>query len=153
MPQIPDGELSIVEASSFRDYLFLRSLRNQVRNLMTNNTEPIGYLTQLRFYIAIKYRLRGWQSVRIFIARHGTQRVGYLLIRETDDGAVLTEAVGRYYRRLGVGKKLIEFAQHRYPNLAAEIRDENASSIALHESMGFRLESRGDGILRYRFRR
>jgi hypothetical protein len=58
MPRIPDGELSIVEASSFRDYLFLRTLRNQIRNLMTNNTEPIGYLAQLRFYVSIRYRLR-----------------------------------------------------------------------------------------------
>jgi len=153
MPRIPDGELSIVEASSFRDYLFLRTLRNQIRNLMTNNTEPIGYLAQLRFYISTRYRLREAQPVRIFIACHGTQRAGYLLIRETDDGAVLTEAVGSSYRRLGIGKKLVEFAQHRYPNLAAEIRDDNASSIALHESMGFRLESRKDGISRYRFRR
>jgi hypothetical protein len=89
MPRIPDSELSIVEASSFRDYLFLRTLRNQIRNLMTNNTEPIGYLAQLRFYISIKYRRRAGQPVRIFIARHGTQRAGYLLIRESDDGAAV----------------------------------------------------------------
>ncbi len=153
MPDALETELSIEEARSLGDYLFLRALRNDVRGLMTNQTAHISYLQQLKFYVATRYRVRS-TPITIFIARRGGRRAGYLLIRQTADGAAVTEAIDEKFRQQGIGRKLLAFAQGRYSNLVAEIRAENAASIKLHESMGFVREGRADGgILTYRFRK
>lgn len=145
-------DLQIEEARSFGDYLFLRALRNRVRHFMTNDTSYIGYLGQLKFYIPAKCRFKRMRACTIFIARCGSQPAGYLLIRRTPDGALLTTAIDDNFRRRGIGKKLVQFAQRSYGDLIAEIRDGNAASIALHESMGFRREMQRNDILVYRFR-
>jgi ribosomal protein S18 acetylase RimI-like enzyme len=150
MPDALETELSIDEARSLGDYLFLRALRNEVRGLMTNHTEPIGYWQQFRFYRAMRGRSL---PITIFIARQRGRRAGYLLIRETGDGAAVTEAIDEQFRQQGIGRKLLAFAQQRYANLLAEIRADNAGSIKLHESMGFVRESVAGGILTYRFRK
>lgn len=153
MPCDLGPDLQIDEARSFGDYLFLRALRNQVRHVMTNDTSYIGHLGQLKFFIATRRRFGRTRPLKIFIARYRSRRVGYLLIRRTQDGALLTTAVDRDFRRRGIGKKLVDYAQRSCGDLIAEIRDDNTASIALHESMGFRRETRRNGILIYRFRR
>jgi RimJ/RimL family protein N-acetyltransferase len=150
MPHIPDGELSITEASSLRDYLFLRALRNDVRSMLTNDTSHIGYLRQLKFYLA---RRRNEPRTKIFIARVGSRRAGYLLVRPAADGARITEVVDAKFRNSGLGRRLVQYACDRYPDLVAEIRADNTASIALHESMGFTRERSADGVLIYRFHR
>lgn len=120
---------------------------------MTNDTSYIGYLGQLKFYVAARCKSKQMRASKIFIARYRSQPVGYLLIRRTHDGALLTTAIDGSFRGRGIGKRLVDFAQRSYADLIAEIRDDNAASIALHESMGFQRESRRDGILVYRFRR
>jgi ribosomal protein S18 acetylase RimI-like enzyme len=92
------------------------------------------------------------QASKIFIARYRSRPVGYLLIRRTQDGALLTMAIDGDFRRRGIGKKLVDYAQRSCVDLIAEIRDDNVASIALHESMGFRQETHTNGILLYRFR-
>jgi ribosomal protein S18 acetylase RimI-like enzyme len=151
MPDALETELSIAEACSLADYLFLRALRNEVRGLMTNHTGHIGYWQQLKFYIATRYR--GAAPITVFIARRRGRRAGYLLVRQTAGGAAVTEAVDAKFRQRGIGRKLLAFAQARYPNVVAEIREDNAGSIRLHESMGFVRESSAGGILTYRFRK
>jgi ribosomal protein S18 acetylase RimI-like enzyme len=146
-----ERDLSIEEASSFSDYLFLRTLRNQVRDLMTNDTAHISYFKQLRLFVVIKCKFKKLQQVKIFIAHYKSRPAGYLMISQTQDGVRVTEAIDEKFRRIGIGKKLIEFAQCNYTNLVAEIREDNAASVALHESMGFRRENAKDGIVAYRF--
>jgi len=153
MSRDPGLDLRIEEARSFGDYLFLRTLRNQVRHVMTNDTSYIGYLGQLKFYVAARCKFKRMRAFKVFIARCRSRPVGYLLIRTTQDGALVTTAIDGRFRRQGIGKKLVNFAQRSYGDLVAEIRDDNAASIALHESMGFQREARRDGILVYRFRR
>jgi ribosomal protein S18 acetylase RimI-like enzyme len=153
MPHIPDGELSITEASSLRDYLFLRALRNEVRSLLTNDTTRIGYLRQLKFYLARRRAPRDTQMTKIFIARVGSRRAGYLLVRPATDGARITEAIDARLRNSGLGRRLVQYACDRYPDLVAEIRADNTASIALHESMGFTRERSVGGVLIYRYHR
>ena len=152
MSRDPGLELRIEEARSFADYLFLRTLRNQVRHVMTNDTSSIGYLGQIKFYVAARCGFKRMRNSRIYIARHRSRPVGYLLIRRTPDGALLTTAIDGDFRRRGIGKQLVDFAQRSCGHLIAEIRDDNVASIALHESMGFRRELHRNGILLYRFR-
>ena len=54
---------------------------------MTNNTEPIGYLDSTQILHCDQISSQGWQPSE-YSLRAMAQRVGYLLIRETDDGAV-----------------------------------------------------------------
>jgi ribosomal protein S18 acetylase RimI-like enzyme len=91
--------------------------------------------------------------ITIFIVRRRGRRAGYLLIRQTPDGAAVTEAIDERFRQQGIGKQMLVFAQRRHGNLLAEIRADNAASIRLHESMGFVRESDAGGILTYRFRK
>jgi ribosomal protein S18 acetylase RimI-like enzyme len=152
MPRLND-DLRIEEVKSFGDFLFLRALRNQVRLFMTNDTVHISYAKQIGFYLRSKCSFNRSAAVKIFIARYKSLPVGYLLVRITPDGAVLTEAIDENFRQRGIGKKLVAFAQQNYDSLLAEIRHDNRASITLHESMGFRREAEKPGIVVYRFRR
>jgi len=132
-------------ATSVSDYLFLRRLRNQVRHQMTNSTARVGYLRQFRFYLSKP------PNLRVYIAWMSSTRAGYLLLRQESTSCFITEAVDERFRRRGVAKRLIHFAQECCADLTAEILLTNAASIKLHRSAGFRL-CRDDGrIAVYRF--
>jgi len=150
MPDVPETKLTIEEARSPGDYLFLRRLRNEVRGSMTNHTGHIGYWQQLKFYVATRYRPT---PVTIFIARRSGRRAGYLLIRETANSALATAAVDRQFRQQGVGREILAFALRRYPNLVGQVKADNAASIAMCRSLGFEPDERAGDSLIYRFRR
>jgi ribosomal protein S18 acetylase RimI-like enzyme len=153
MTNAPRSRVTIEEAVSLGDYMFLRRLRNQVRHFMTNDTEPISYFRQFRFFLAMKVKSQSVASFRIFVATCGPRPVGYLLTRTIDGIAYITEAVDPSFRRQGIGKQLVAFAQDRHAEIVAEIRTENEPSIALHHAMGFVLEGQRNGLEIYRYRR
>jgi ribosomal protein S18 acetylase RimI-like enzyme len=152
MSKVPGEAITIEEATSLRDYMFLRRLRNQVRHLMTRDTAPISYLRQLRFFVSMRRKSPALPSCRIFIARRGKKRVGYLLTNTVAGVTRVTEVVDRPFRRQRIGRTLVAFAQSRYPEIVAEIGAENEASIALHRSMGFLLEKQQSGTAIYRYR-
>lgn len=120
---------------------------------MTDDPSHISYLKQFRFYIAMKCNFKWTRPLRAYIARLNSRPVGYLMIRCTGDSAHITEAVDCPFRKLGIGRKLIQFAQSNHDELVAKIKENNHASIALHESMGFALQREGGSILLYRYRR
>jgi ribosomal protein S18 acetylase RimI-like enzyme len=151
----PSGALRIEEAVSIRDYLFLRRLRNQVRHLMTRDTRPVSLFRQFRFFCAMRFGVPP-AGLRIFMARLDSRPVGYLLVRaagEAGEAVAITEAVSPEFRQRGIGRALIAFAKARYPQIVAEIREDNQASIGLHVAMGFEREGSRDGIAVYRFPR
>lgn len=114
---------------------------------MTNSTEPIGYLQQLRFYF------RKPADLELYIGWMGAARAGYLLLRRNSGTCFITEAVDERFRRVGIASRLIEFAKGICADLTAEILVDNGPSIKLHQAAGFQL-SRDDGrIATYRFKR
>ncbi len=129
------------------DYLFLRVLRNRVRQNMTNNTASINYIQQLRFYC------RKPSNVDIYIAYLGRKRVGYLLLRHAGSITLITEAVDESCRRIGVATRLVQYAQHLCADLTAEIRAGNVASIKLHQAAGFTFVSAQGDVQTYRFTR
>lgn len=135
----------VSEASSVFDYLFLRKLRNEVRHDMTNNTDYIGVLQQLHFY------LNKPSNVDIFIARIQNVRVGYLLLRLESNEWFVTEAVHRDYRRKGVASSLLAYAKENYTSLKAEILMRNEASMRLHEAAGFVFLGSYGGIASYSY--
>lgn len=114
---------------------------------MTNDTGSIGYLQQLRFFLNTP------RNIRIFIARVGGRRAGYLLLRDSADGTLITEAVDAAFRGRGVATALVRYAQTQCPLINAEILAGNNASIRLHESTGFQRSSERDGIVCYRHER
>jgi GNAT superfamily N-acetyltransferase len=141
------GKIDIRVASSIPDYLFLRQLRNQVRFEMTNSSDPIGYLQQLRFYLSKP------SNVSIYIAWIDANRAGYLLLRQEAGNCLITEAVDEPFRRKGVAAKMIRFAQDCRARLTAEILVGNTASIKLHQAAGFEFSGDDGRIATYRFNR
>jgi hypothetical protein len=123
--------IDVRAARTLRDFLFLRRLRNRVRHEMTNSTDPIGYLRQLRFYLGRP------PNVSIYIARMDAEPAGYLLLRQEARTCFITEAVDAPFRRRGVAANMIRFAQDCRTHLTAEILVGNAASIKLHQAAGF----------------
>ena len=63
-------------ATSVADYLFLRRVRNQVRREMTNDTAPIGYFRQLRFYLSRQ------PNLAVYICSTDQGLAGYLMLQK-----------------------------------------------------------------------
>ena len=114
---------------------------------MTNSTTPISYVQQLRFY------LRKPRNVDIYIACLEGKRIGYLLLRHEEVTTLITEAVDESYRRSGVARRLVQYAQGIHANLTAEILRSNFASIKLHEAAGFTFAGDQGDVRRYRFAR
>lgn len=145
MVSFKQKEFHIRRADSVIDYLFLRSLRNRVRSLMTNDTASINYLQQLRFYF------RKPANVEIYLACVGARRVGYMLLRKAGPTTLVTEAVIESHRGAGIGTRLLRHAQELHADLTAEIRDDNTPSIKLHLAAGFEFVGASAGMRTYRF--
>jgi hypothetical protein len=139
--------IDIRAAKSIADYLFLRQLRNRVRHEMTNRTDPIGYLQQLRFYLGKP------PNVSIYIAWMNARRAGYLLLRREAKACFITEAVDKPFRRRGVAANMIHFAQGGETHLTAEILVGNTASIKLHQAAGFAFSGDDGRIATYRYAR
>ena len=134
-------------ATSISDFLFLRRLRNQVRDQMTNSTAPVGYWRQFRFY------LNKPPNVKVYVAWIDAKRAGYLLLRQESTSCFITEAVDERFRKSGVATGLVRFAQECCADLTAEILLTNTASIKLHQSTGFQCCGDDGRIAIYRFRR
>ena len=140
-------DFRIRAATSIADFLFLRRLRNQVRDQMTNSTAPIGYFRQFRFY------LNKPPNVNVYIAWKSAKRAGYLLLRQESTSCFITEAVDERFRKAGVAARLVRFAQERCADLTAEILLTNSASIKLHQSAGFEFSGDDGRTAIYRFER
>src|SRR5688500_4460528 len=61
MPGEPKHDIEIGAARSVADFLYLRTLRNDVRHLMTNDPSHLSRCRQLGFFIAMKLKLKRTQ--------------------------------------------------------------------------------------------
>jgi len=71
------------------------------------------------------------------------------------NGAQITLFVDPDYHRRGIGRKLVEEALRRHPDLATDANEQNAAAVAFYERLGWsltavlRLTDRADPILSY----
>ena len=114
---------------------------------MTNSTTSISHLQQLRFY------MQKPRNVDIYIACVAGRRIGYLLLRREETTTLITEAVDESYRRAGVARRLVQYAQAIHANLTAEILSSNVASIRLHEAAGFTFTRAEGDVQSFRFSR
>ena len=98
----------IRNARSIRDYLFLRSLRNQSQHQLTGETQNISLPAQLIFYF------KKPKDITTFIVEVKGVRVGYLLIRRSGLNNYITEVIKPEWQNQGIGSEMIKFAQKDY---------------------------------------
>jgi len=139
--------IKIKKAKNIFDFLFLRKLRNDNRYYMTRKHTKIGLFQQLWFY------LKARSNFDLFIIYLSNKKAGYLLINKVKNLYFITEVVDEKYRKLGLGTKLILFAQDKYPSLTAEIFSKNLASIKLHSSNNFKRIKSKNEIEIYRWKR
>jgi len=137
----------IRNARSIRDYLFLRSLRNQSQHQLTGETQNISLRKQLIFY------LKKPKDITTFIAEVKGVRVGYLLIRRSGLNNYITEVIKPEWQNQGIGSEMIKFAQKDYAELTAEILVTNIASVKLHQKNQFVLKETTKNILIYKYYR
>ena len=147
MKQSVTEEITIRRARSIADYLFLRTLRNQVRQSMTNDTGLVTLLQQAHFFLAKP------AAIDIYIAFAGSNRAGYLLLRRCGGTTFITEAVEARFRRNRIAARMVRFAQDLCTDITAEIRSDNAASITLHLDADFVRSNTAGEIQIFRFMR
>lgn len=140
-----DNSLNILKASSLADFLFLRKLRNEVSQNMTNLTKAISIWDQINFF------LNPPPNIEVYVACIDGQRSGYLLLADKEGYCFITEVVAKNYRKKGLGLTLISFAKTLRPVLIADILATNLASRKLHEKAGFTKISQNNNILRYQY--
>jgi hypothetical protein len=143
LTEYPQVDISI--AKSPADFLFLRILRNEVRQNMTNSTEHLSVWTQLKFYL---FRP---SNIEIYVARFKGRRVAYLLLCDQDGSCFITEAVTEGFRKKNIALAMIKFAQSIRTSLFADVLVTNLASQKLHEKAGFSKVIQQKNIIRYSF--
>lgn len=119
------------------DYLFIRSLRNKNRSLMTGYTGEIGLWQQIKFWFTLPI------NVDLYIIKADGKRAGYMLLKDDFDTTYITECVEQTYRGMGLGIELVKYAQNMRTHLTADIQATNVPSLKLHAATGFRLVKPG----------
>lgn len=81
------------------------------------------------------------EYTRIMLARTNSgDTAGYIVLSMTGDDISIDDiAVSPQYRRNGIGKALLMWADEKYPdrNFLLEVRESNAPAISLYRSLGF----------------
>jgi len=127
--------LTVRKAKTLLDYLYVRILRNENRQLMTRDTSKIGLFRQIRFWWNMP------QNVQLYVAFWNRTPIGYMALRDDGDTTYITEVVSSKYRNLGVGTEMVSLAQSIRDELVAEILADNVPSIRLHERCGFVIDN------------
>ncbi len=140
-----DYSFKILRASSLADFLFLRKLRNDVSQNMTNMTKSLSIWDQVKFY------LNRPPNIEIYIASVRGRRSAYLLLCDKGNSCFITEAVAENYRKKGLALALISFAKTLRPVLTADILAANSASRKLHEKAGFMEISQHNDVIRYQY--
>jgi L-amino acid N-acyltransferase YncA len=131
---------------SLREAMQVRRLRNECRAQLTNSKDHIGILKQSRWYFTHYRSAKKAATYRLFLLydEHDLA-VGYGALAFSNGRLLTTECVGRSYRGRKYGRvildNLIRVASTEGRDLVAEIWATNVSSLALHQSAGFALES------------
>lgn len=124
-------------ATSLRDAMGMRRVRNACRSAMTRDTSKIGRLRQLWWW----YR-RPAAMTPYVIGLHGHEIVGYGIVFADGEHGWLTAGLLPEHRGKGLGTKVFRELSDRVvgrsmtPTL--EVMDFNKPAIAVYTKLGFR---------------
>jgi GNAT superfamily N-acetyltransferase len=131
---------------SLREAMQVRRLRNECRAQLTNSRDYIGVLKQSHWYFQNYRSAKKAAHYRLYLLYdERDSAVGYGALALNDGKLLITECVGLAYRGRKYGRvildNLVHVASAEGRDLVAEIWATNVSSLALHRSAGFALES------------
>jgi GNAT superfamily N-acetyltransferase len=144
--------VTISPISSWRDALRVRRVRNSCREWLADSRH-IGWLAQIRWYF--RYNRDG--SYMLFVARVGSDVIGYGSLQFAGIECAVTECVLPRWRGQGIGTQVLKHLTYEATSRGlipvAEIRADNHVSIMLHQTKGFVLspDRSGNGTLMYRY--
>jgi L-amino acid N-acyltransferase YncA len=135
------SSIKIYKAKSIKDYIFLREVRNQNREFLTENINYITTFDQIFFYLFQSRRYR------IYIVEKKGQKAGYILLKQSKNIYFITEIILKKFRRQNLGTQMVNFAKKKYKNLIAKIALKNKASISFHKKNGFKVIKRDKKML------
>ena len=135
------SSIKIYKAKSIKDYIFLREVRNQNREFLTENINYITRFDQIFFYLFQSRRYK------IYIVEKKGQKAGYILLKQSKNSYFITEIILKKFRRQDLGTQMVNFAKKKYKNLIAKIALKNKTSISFHKKNGFKVIKRDKKML------
>ena len=84
------------------------------------------------------------KSYKIFVAVFNDEIVGFVILQITDEINIVSIAVKKEYRNLGIGTKLIETAENfakknNIDTISLEVNEKNITAYLLYKKLGFKL--------------
>ena len=125
------NNIKIYKAKSIIDYIFLRKVRNQNREFLTENKNYITNFDQIFFFL---FRSRRYI---IYIIEKEGEKAGYILLKQSKDIYFITEIILKKFRRQNLATQMVNFAKKK-KSLIAKIALKNKISISFHKKNGFR---------------
>jgi len=135
-----------IKAETIWDFLRVRTVRNECRRFLTNDTSNISVLRQVRFWIDLKNK----ENIEVYYVEVDGEVIGYGLIKVDGKKKWITGGVKAAYRGVGLGREL--FQRLVYFSLPyevwLEVMDWNVNALALYRSLGFRKTGmRGEHVI------
>lgn len=137
-------DVQIGVATTIRDYMEARRIRNECRHNMTRDSSNIGVWRQLQFWWNNR---SGQNSINLYLLRVDGTAIGYGLVdraKKTVSGGILKD-----HRCKGYGDLLFAHLTKTVPKPATlEVFRHNLTALALYKRLGWRL-SRTEGEIHH----
>lgn len=140
--------LGVRQITDEHDVETLRCIRNATKDGFSHDNHTISQTEQQEWWGRMKTKVRGWLYI------HGTETVGYGLLRQTEDGkwwssvAVLEQFAGH-----GFGGAITADLVRRHPEYVyATARLDNPAALAIHRKVDWNETHRDDRLAHYRTR-
>ena len=140
------NNLSSRRATTLRDYLSLRVMRNKVYETLSGYPKKVSIFQQLNFWLTNK-------KYEIIIFSENSFDLGYVLFVEINGIDCVTVVIEPRYQGKGNASIILNQAIKSYKKevkrFSTEILSTNYKSISFFEKNGFKLTTEKDGILYY----
>ena len=135
-----------VKAQTIWYFLKVRIIRNECRHFLTNNTNHISVLKQVKFWVDVS----NGNNIEVYYFEVDGNVIGYGLIRIDGKKRWITGGIRTAYRGLGFGRHLFQkLIDISLPNeVWLEVMDWNTNALALYRSLKFKKAGkRGEHII------
>lgn len=118
----------------------------KIRRATIEDLAPINHVEQRSFQHPwtkdqLAYEIENNPVSRVFVSVDDHQVSGYIFVHDTgEEVQIINIAVDPEYRKLGFGKRLLNFVLNRYSKYAdvfLEVRASNCNAIQLYIAAGF----------------
>lgn len=129
----------MIRPATQKDFEFMRSLRN--------TKEFMPYFNRNYHFSVEQFKELLKEYTNIWIIVYKLTDVGYVTLTQRSISII----IDKKYHGLGIGTATIKELTTKYPNLIAQVKKNNPSSIKIFKNAGFKIKSKdkNDIILEY----